>query len=374
MARGRTPRPTRPPTTRDLERRQLISGVSLATVLCLAQACAETSAYTPAIEHPIPDSLVAPLRPARALEDLLEPELAAAQTPLRLTDSSGIVEFLAPVQAERDTYAIVDKRDGSIRLLAPDADAGTAPRIALVPYAKALVPVEDGMLVVAGDGTVAKLNRTQTGWTQERAALELSTLRPIDACAIADTLFIHGTVRGRVDLIHAFEISGRHLRSFGIIYRAWNPVVHRELNRGTVACDSAAQRIYLALERLPIVAAFATTGTMQWAVELPGFHVGLAVERGNTLHSGFKSDTVTMGGRLVTIDRGRALAQTIGLTRHVHGADSSRFAIITYLIDTESGNILRRSAGFGRVLGGTMDNAFAFQSGLRGQFVRLARD
>ncbi len=275
----------------------------LATVACEPDG---SSRQPSATRHPVQDRLHRPdTIPVRVSVE----ERAPDSSPLvgaRLDSGSTIGARRKPVSevfgeitevaSAEDRFFVLDGQANEVKVFRLDGTyEGTFGRPGQGP-GEFEMPTEIGLL---GRDTVVVVDRRRRiqlfGPTDSLPAYE-SEFRtehlPFDACTtdrrIVVLSFAVDTESGPVDLLHVYTPSGRHVRSFGKVYSAENPLVQYKLSQGQIECDSARSRVVFASDKLPEVRVYdLDTGELESFALLTDYRpMLLQAEAGGTVTQG----------------------------------------------------------------------------------------
>ena len=331
-------------------------------VLAIVQlACA--SPETLEVDHPVQDSFT--LNPGLVMGDTNRGPMVRAEASI-LADSGGRVWRALTLGSGIGTLFIANGADG-IWALPDGGEAADAIRAVSVSRTVALVRSRDTVAVVGADGRIVSY-RLDIGTGRLTWQDELSTgLSVGDGCAVAGRLFLHGARQGTEGVIH--EVSGGTVvKSFGLPYRVDSPLLRELLNSGRLVCAEEPPMIVLALERFPFLVSYSVRGDVLWSSQVPGFHVGLARQRGNSLLSGLLGDSLSVGITLALAE-GILLYQSMTLSRD----DIARYNagnIRTFTVDQGSGQLTFLGSIRGRLVGGDGRTVIGYMHGISGPIMR----
>jgi hypothetical protein len=126
---------------------------------------------------------------------------------------------------------------------------------------------DGGILILDANRRFSLWERTPKGFTLEDHRNYQMVTR--SACRLGDEFVVHAPVPQR-GVIHIYDSSGEHVRSFGHLYRSDNLAVTDALSSSFVACVDEPETIVLAFRAFATLAAFTRVGELLWTAPVLG--------------------------------------------------------------------------------------------------------
>ena len=253
----------------------------------------------------------------------------------------GLIQDVA-VNASDEVF-VLDSRMTEVRVFSAEgrfvqkfSRAGRGPGELSNP--KAIAVDADGRVYIGETGSKLHIFAPVAGKYKHVTDVALG-VDPTDICIMHDTVYVAGAKFGAAYGIHAFDRQGRHLLTFGQVYRSPNALMNFQIAQGHIACNARDRIVYFVPSSvIGQVNAYSADGRALWITPFAGFRPISVIEYPD------RSVTVTRPddgnhriARVLTDSDGSVIVQVMLETTRGHRGERTFSRIVTLKLDGRTG-------------------------------------